>query len=98
MGAITKVGRLHSRYDIARADSDAVTTVRLLAGAADEWELHSGRVRGARIQRTTSSLADSLNLAGVVYSVNLTAPVDHWLQLLLLAVPVAIDILDTQAF
>jgi uncharacterized protein YxjI len=97
IGTITKVGRLHSRYDIARADGNAAATVRLVAGAVDEWELQSQGARTATITRTTRSAADALNFADVDYAVTITAPIDDQLQRLVLAVPVAIDILDTQS-
>ena len=97
VGTITKVGRLHSRYDIARADGGAGATVRLLAGSADDWELQVDDSPAASITRTTGSPADPLNLAEVAYSVSITAPIDDQLQRLLLSVPLAIDILDTQA-
>lgn len=97
VGAITKIGRLHSRYDIARVDSDDVATIKLVAGGIDEWHLQLGGGRGATITRASRSPADSLNLADVTYTVTITAPIDDGLQRLLLAVPIAIDILDTQA-
>ncbi|MEY2459129.1 MAG: hypothetical protein QOG30_959 [Acidimicrobiaceae bacterium] len=97
VGTITKVGRLHSRYDIARADGGAGATVRLVPGGADEWELQTNGTPAASITRTTGSPADSLNLAEVSYTVSITAPIDDQLQRLLLALPLAIDILDTQA-
>jgi len=97
VGTITKVGRLHSRYDIARADGGAGATVRLVAGGADEWELQTNGTPAASIARETESPADSLNLAEVSYTVSITAPIDDQLQRLLLALPLAIDILDTQA-
>jgi hypothetical protein len=97
VGTITKVGRLHSRYDIARADGGAGATVRLVPGGADEWELQTNGTPAASITRATGSPADSLNLAEVSYTVSITAPIDDQLQRLLLALPLAIDILDTQA-
>ena len=97
VGTISKIGRLHSRYDIARADNGAVATVKLAAGAIDEWNLELGDGRGATISRTSTSPADSLALASVQYSVAVTAAIDEQLQRLVLAVPLAIDILDTQA-
>ena len=97
IGTITKVGRLHSRYDIARADNVTTASVRLVAGSADEWELQTNGARAAVITRTTRSPADSLNFAEVAYSVSISAPIDDPLQRLLLTVPLAIDILDTQA-
>ena len=97
VGTITKVGRLHSRYDIARADTGATATVRLVAGSADEWELQTDGAPAATITRTMSSPADSLNLAEAAYAVSITSTIDDQLQRLVLAVPLAIDILDTQA-
>jgi hypothetical protein len=97
VGTITKVGRLHSRYDIAIAGSDAGASVRLVAGSSDAWELQINGEPAAMISRTVTSPPDSLNLAAVSYSVSITAPLDNQLQRLVLAVPLAIDILDTQA-
>jgi hypothetical protein len=97
IGTITKVGRLHSRYDIALADGEAAATVRLVAGATDDWALLTNGAAAAAITRTTESPADELNFAQVAYSVTITTPIDDHLQRLLLAVPIAIDILDTQA-
>ena len=97
VGTITKIGRLHSRYDIARADSDATASVRLAAGATDEWEVQADGAHCATIVRTISAPADALNLADVSYHVTITGSLDNQLQRLLLAIPLAIDILDTQA-
>jgi hypothetical protein len=97
IGTITKVGRLHSRYDIVRADGKPPATLRLVVGATDDWELHSNSTRSAVITRTTKSAADALNFADVDYVVTITAPLDDQLQRLLLALPLAIDILDTQS-
>lgn len=96
VGTITKVGRLHSRYDITRADGGTPATVRLIGGATDEWELHADGARVATITRTISTPADALNFAGVDYSVTITASLDDQLQRLLLTTPLTIDILDTQ--
>ena len=98
VGTITKVGRLHSRYDIAGPEGQAVAAVRLQHGATDAWELQADGTSRATITRSSTSPADALNLAQVEYDVVITAPVDDALQRMLLAVPVAIDILDTQAF
>ncbi|MEY2404182.1 MAG: hypothetical protein QOD38_1733 [Acidimicrobiaceae bacterium] len=97
VGTITKVGRLHSRYEIARADGGTPATVRLLAGATDEWEVQGNGAQSATIARAISSPGDALNFAEVTYRVAISAPVDDQLQRLLLATPIAIDILDTQA-
>ena len=97
VGSISKVGRLHSRYDVSRADTGETATVKLVAGAIDEWNLQLGDGRGATISRTSGSPADSLDLANVHYAVTITAAIDDHLERLLLAVPLAIDILDTQA-
>lgn len=97
VGTISKIGRLHSRYEIARADTGEVANVKLAAGAIDEWNLQLGDGHGATISRTSSSPADSLDLASVQYGVTVTAAIDEQLQRLVLAVPLAIDILDTQA-
>jgi hypothetical protein len=97
VGTITKVGRLHSRYDIVRADGGAPASVRLTGGASDEWELLVNGARAATIARAIETPGDALNFAAVVYTVAISTPVDDQLQRLLLAVPVAIDILDTQA-
>jgi hypothetical protein len=97
IGAISKIGRLHSRYDIARADTGEIATVKLVTGAIDEWNLHIGDSPVATISRTSTSPADSLDLASVKYDVTVVAAIDDDLRRLLLAVPLAIDILDTQA-
>jgi len=98
VGTITKIGRLHSRYDIASAEGQPVAVVRLVPGATDEWALQVEGAGRASITRTRATPADALNLAEVEYDVVVTGPVDNELQRMLLAVPVAIDILDTQAF
>ena len=97
LGSISKIGRLHSRYDIARADTREVATVKLVPGALDEWTLQLGDAHSATINRTSSSPADSIDLASVQYGVTVTGAIDPHLRRLLLAIPVAIDILDTQA-
>jgi hypothetical protein len=97
IGTITKVGRLRSRYDIAHAGHNETATVKLEAGATDAWELQSEGIVVATITRTISSPADALNMAAVEYVATSTRTVDDRLQHLFLAVPIAIDILDTQA-
>jgi Protein of unknown function (DUF2510) len=97
VGTITKVGRLHSRYDIHRVEHGGSLSVRLAPGAADEWELQQDDLPVATITRTRATAPDALNLAAVDYAFTMTAPIDDQLQRLLLAVPIAIDILDTQA-
>jgi hypothetical protein len=71
--------------------------VRLSGGASDEWELLANGARAATIARVIETPGDALNFAAVGYTVAITTPVDDQLQRLLLAMPVAIDILDTQA-
>jgi hypothetical protein len=97
LGSISKIGRLHSRYDISRADTGEVASAKLAPGAIDEWNVQLGGGGTATISRASSSPADSLDLANVEYSVTVTAEVDDHERQLLLAVPLAIDMLDTQA-
>jgi hypothetical protein len=97
VGTLTKVGRLHSRYDVARADGGAPASIRLTGGATDEWELQTNGARAATITRRIATAGDALNFAEVEYTVTITTPLDDQLQRLLLSVPIAIDILDTQA-
>ena len=97
VGTITKVGRLHSRYDLIRTDGGPTASVRLSGGATDEWELQSNGGRAATITRRITTSGDALNFAEVEYAVTITTPLDDQLQRLLLAMPIAVDILDTQA-
>jgi hypothetical protein len=97
LGTISKIGRLHSRYDVARTDTGEVASAKLAPGAIDEWNVQLGAGRSATISRTNNSPADSLDLADVQYSVTVSAEVDDHERQLLLAVPLAIDMLDTQA-
>jgi hypothetical protein len=95
VGGITRVGRLHSRYDLKGVGGARLASAKLMLGD-DRWEITSpsaGVV--AAMARVVRSPADGLALAGVDYHVSVTAP-DGALQPLLLALPVAVDILDTQ--
>jgi hypothetical protein len=96
VGTISRVGRLRSRYDVTRPDRTPAATVKLVSGAADAWEVHIDGTPGATISRTKWSPAGPVNLAGVDYAVSIAVPLDDQLQRLLLAVPLAIDILDTE--
>jgi hypothetical protein len=96
IGSISKIGRLHSRYDIARSDNGEVASAKLVSAAVDEWNVQLASGRSATISRTSSSPADSLDLADVQYSVSFSADVDDHERQLLFAVPLAIDMLDTQ--
>jgi roadblock/LC7 domain-containing protein len=96
VGTISKVGRLHSRYDMSRPDRKAAAIVKLVSGATDAWEVHIDGVSSATISRTIWSPAGPSNLAGVDYAVSIAGALDDELQRLLLAVPLAIDILDTE--
>jgi hypothetical protein len=97
VGTIAKIGRLRSRYDLTFGDGPDTATVKLAGGATDEWELQSAEVVAATVIRTITSAADALNLAAVDYRATTTGPLDDQLHRLLLVVPIAIDILDTQA-
>jgi hypothetical protein len=96
IGTITRVGRLHSRYDLAGAGGGARASAKLVLGD-DRWEITSPSTDViAAMARVVRIPADGLALAGVDYHVSITAP-DETLQPLLVALPVAVDILDTQA-
>jgi hypothetical protein len=95
LGGITKVGRLHSRYELKDPDGAPLASVKLILGD-DRWEIRTPSddvvAAMARVVRTP---ADGLALAGVDYHVSVTAR-SGALQPLLVVLPVAIDILDTQ--
>jgi hypothetical protein len=95
LGGITRIGRLHARYDLKGADGRRLASAKLILGD-DRWEVApatGGAVAAmARVVRTP---ADGLALAGVDYHVSVSAH-DGALQPLLVALPVAVDILDTQ--
>ena len=95
LGTITKVGRLHSRYDIA-ATAGTQATVRLTGGASDAWELQIGGATAATFTRQTESAADALNFAGTEYTATMVGALDGDMERMFLGVPLAIDILDTQ--
>jgi len=95
VGTITKVGRLHSRYDIVRAGSGEKLVVKLLGGSPDEWEVLVVNSPIATITRAASP-ADPSSFAAVTYSVLVPVDVEPDLDRLLLAIPVTIDMLDTQ--
>ena len=96
LGGITRVGRLHSRYELKSADGVRLASAKLMVGD-DRWEIAAqpGGVVAA-MARVVRTPADGVALAGVDYHVSVTAP-DSTLQPLLLALPVAVDILDTQS-
>jgi hypothetical protein len=96
LGGITRVGRLHSRYELKGADGVRLASAKLMLGD-DRWEITTpaGGVAAA-MARVVRTPADGLALAGVDYHVSITDP-DGALQPLLVALPVAVDILDTQA-
>ncbi|MEY2431139.1 MAG: hypothetical protein QOC92_864 [Acidimicrobiaceae bacterium] len=96
VGTISQVGRLRSRYDVIRPDRKPAASVKLASGETDAWEIHIDGVPGATISRTKWSPAGPINLAGVDYAVSIAVALDDQLQRLLLAVPLAIDILDTE--
>ena len=97
VGTITRVGRLHSRYDIVRAGSGEKIVVKLLAASQDEWEVLVGDAQIATIRRAAETQADPSSFAGVTYSVLVPVDVEPDLDRLLLAIPITIDMLDTQA-
>jgi hypothetical protein len=100
LGTITKVGRLRSRYDVTTVDPPRTATVKVAATSTDdvgEWELQADSAVVARFTRTTSSAADALNFASVEYAAVMLAPLDEQMEQLYLAIPLTIDILDTQA-
>ncbi len=74
-----------------------MAAVRLQHGATDTWELQADGTSRARSPHE-HVVGRRAQPAQVEYDVVITGPVDHELQRMLLAVPVAIDILDTQAF
>jgi hypothetical protein len=95
IGTITRIGRLHSRYELRDTGGVALASAKLVLGD-DRWEITSpsGDVVAA-MARVVRIPADGLVLAGVYYHVSVTAPGEP-LQPLLVALPVAVDILDTQ--
>jgi hypothetical protein len=96
VGTITKIGRLRSRYDVTPVDGDATATVKLSSGATDEWELQASGARRGSVARTVLSPPDGLMLAGADYATAIEGSLDEQMQRLVLAIPLAIDILDTQ--
>jgi hypothetical protein len=97
VGVITKVGRLRSRYDIVRAGSGETIVGKLRAGSEDQWEVQAGAAMIATVTRAVGSPADPSNYVAVTYSVNVPVDVEPDLDRLLLAIPITIDMLDTQA-
>lgn len=97
IGTIAKVGRLRSRYDVRLAEDGREATTKLAAGATDAWELQIAGGHAADIARTVTSPPDPLNFAAVTYAVTITATLDDNMERIVLALPLAIDILDTQA-
>jgi hypothetical protein len=96
LGSITRIGRLHSRYELRGVDGARLASAKLMLGD-DRWEITTaaGEVVAA-MARVVRTPADGLALAGVDYHVSVTGR-DATLQPLLVALPVAVDILDTQA-
>jgi hypothetical protein len=96
LGGITRIGRLHSRYELKGVDGARSASAKLMLGD-DRWEITtaSGGVVAA-MARVVRTPADGLTLAGVDYHVSVSEK-DTALQPLLVALPVAVDILDTQA-
>jgi hypothetical protein len=96
IGTITRVGRLHSRYDLKGVGGAALASAKLMLGD-DRWEIASPSADVvAAMARVVRIPGDGHALAGVDYHVSITAP-DGALQPLLVALPVAVDILDTQS-
>ena len=95
LGGITRIGRLHSRYELKSVEGTRLASAKLMVGD-DRWEITtaSGTVAAA-MARVVRTPADGLALAGVDYHVSVTEK-DGSLQPLLVALPVAVDILDTQ--
>jgi hypothetical protein len=96
IGTITKIGRLHSRYEVTAVDAGTASSVRLAAGASDEWELQTDRGIAATFTREIRSVADALNFADVEYTASTAGALDDRMERLYLSIPLAIDILDTQ--
>jgi hypothetical protein len=96
LGTITRIGRLRSRYELKGAAGAALASAKLILGD-DRWEITSSPSAEvvAAMARVVRIPADGFALAGVDYHVSVTAP-DDALQPLLVALPVAVDILDTQ--
>ncbi len=97
VGSIDKVGRLHSRYDLAGDDGAAAGSVKLAPGGVDAWEVRVDGDVVARVVRRATPGGDPSTVAAADYDVSLRPKLDAGLHHLVLAVPVAIDVLDTQA-
>jgi hypothetical protein len=98
IGTIAKVGRLHSRYDVVDGEGAPVGAAKLAAGVGDSWELRlidSEQVVATIVRH--SGEPDPTRLSSAQYEVLFAAAADDHLRRLSLAVPVAIDMLDTQA-
>lgn len=96
VATITRVGRLHSRYDISTPRGDHASA-KLVSGSDDSWELHVNGAVLATVHRTISTDADALNFAAVEYTTTLAGRLAEVDERLVLALPVAIDMLDSQA-
>lgn len=96
IATITKIGRLHSRYDVALSNDPAKATMKLSGAGGDSWDFQVRGGTAATISRTVSSAADPLNFAAVTYAATLAESIDDQLQRVLLVLPLTIDVLDTQ--
>ena len=95
LGGISRVGRLHSRYELKDAGGARLASAKLMLGD-DRWEITTASGGGvAAMARVVRTPADGLALAGVDYHVSISDRTGG-LQPLLVALPVAVDILDTQ--
>ena len=95
LGTVTRVGRLHSRYELKGAEGTRLASAKLILGD-DRWEVASPSGDAvAAMARVVRTPADGLSLAGVDYHLSVSAR-DAALQPLLVALAVAVDILDTQ--
>jgi hypothetical protein len=97
IGTIAKVGRLRSRYDVAVTSDGRRASLKLVGGGSDEWELQLAGMQAATMTRTIRSVADTLNFAGVTYSATVATGLDDHMERIVLVLPLAIDVLDTQA-
>lgn len=96
VGTIAKVGRLHSRYDVHGPDGADVGALRL-APDGEGWELRDkDGVLGAKVDRSVLVPPGPTRLGGVRYDVAVAPDGNEVLRGLALALPVAIDVLDTQ--
>lgn len=99
IGAIVRIGRLHSRYDVMGDAGKPIATVKLAAGGDDIWDVRATddqHIVGTVVRRIGDEGDDPTRLSGADYQVLLRADADDHVRRLSFAVPVAIDILDTQ--